>query len=149
MSLFIISLLFFFNDTATTEIYPYLHTLSLHDALPISALASTTLPALAISFPWASNTTHSPAAFRRRNAADRALQYTQGSFSKASSSGPGCTRCPLANHSTPESRGIHRRSQALPATSQHTHSRGNHSVFSACTYRRAGPIGTASCTKKE
>src|SRR3546814_11136626 len=29
--------LFFFNETATTEIYTYLHTLSLHDALPISA----------------------------------------------------------------------------------------------------------------
>src|SRR3546814_12660384 len=28
---------FFFNDTATTEIYTYLHTLSLHDALPISS----------------------------------------------------------------------------------------------------------------
>src|SRR3546814_15477 len=28
-------LLCFFNDTATTEIYTYLHTLSLHDALPI------------------------------------------------------------------------------------------------------------------
>src|SRR3546814_7668175 len=27
---------FFFNYTATTEIYTYLHTLSLHDALPIS-----------------------------------------------------------------------------------------------------------------
>src|SRR3546814_297644 len=27
---------FFFNDPATTETYPYLHTLSLHDALPIS-----------------------------------------------------------------------------------------------------------------
>src|SRR3546814_18207090 len=27
---------FFFHDTATTEIYTYLHTLSLHDALPIS-----------------------------------------------------------------------------------------------------------------
>src|SRR3546814_7278904 len=26
---------FFFNDTATTEIYTYVHTLSLHDALPI------------------------------------------------------------------------------------------------------------------
>src|SRR3546814_20937926 len=26
---------FFFNDTATTEIYTYLHTLSRHDALPI------------------------------------------------------------------------------------------------------------------
>src|SRR3546814_10413937 len=28
-------LFFFFNDTATTESYTYLHTLSLHDALPI------------------------------------------------------------------------------------------------------------------
>src|SRR3546814_17410703 len=28
---------FFFNDTATPEIYTYLHTLSLHDALPICA----------------------------------------------------------------------------------------------------------------
>src|SRR3546814_18625464 len=28
--------IFFFNDTATTDIYTYLHTLSLHDALPIS-----------------------------------------------------------------------------------------------------------------
>src|SRR3546814_90691 len=27
---------FFFNDTATTDIYTYRHTLSLHDALPIS-----------------------------------------------------------------------------------------------------------------
>src|SRR3546814_17871611 len=28
----------FFNETATTEIYTYVHTLSLHDALPISLL---------------------------------------------------------------------------------------------------------------
>src|SRR3546814_10023271 len=32
-------MLFFFNDTATTEIYTYGHTLSLHDALPISRFA--------------------------------------------------------------------------------------------------------------
>src|SRR3546814_17278799 len=31
--------IFFFNDTATTEIYTYCHTLSLHDALPISGFA--------------------------------------------------------------------------------------------------------------
>src|SRR3546814_6296720 len=30
----------FFNDTATTEIYTYLHTLSLHDALPICLVNS-------------------------------------------------------------------------------------------------------------
>src|SRR3546814_17214149 len=29
-------MLFFLNETATTDIYTYLHTLSLHDALPIS-----------------------------------------------------------------------------------------------------------------
>src|SRR3546814_13643863 len=28
-------MVFFFKDTATTEIYTYVHTLSLHDALPI------------------------------------------------------------------------------------------------------------------
>src|SRR3546814_18320792 len=33
---FFVSFLFCFNETATTEIYTYLHTLSLHDALPIS-----------------------------------------------------------------------------------------------------------------
>src|SRR3546814_18307379 len=31
---------FFFKDTATTEIYTYGHTLSLHDALPISLAAA-------------------------------------------------------------------------------------------------------------
>src|SRR3546814_5929294 len=33
---------FFFNDTATTEIYTNLHTLSLHGALPISLAAAIT-----------------------------------------------------------------------------------------------------------
>src|SRR3546814_15667446 len=31
-----VTVIFFCNDTPTTEIYPYVHTLSLHDALPIS-----------------------------------------------------------------------------------------------------------------
>src|SRR3546814_1147096 len=35
--------LFFFNDTATTEIYTYCHTLSLHDALPILSTDGPTL----------------------------------------------------------------------------------------------------------
>src|SRR3546814_17155302 len=34
-SVCLVLLIFFFNDTATTEIYTYGHTLSLHDALPI------------------------------------------------------------------------------------------------------------------
>src|SRR6059058_6686655 len=33
---------FFFNDTATTETYTSLHTLSLHDALPISVVDGAT-----------------------------------------------------------------------------------------------------------
>src|SRR3546814_14620665 len=41
---------FFFQDTATTEIYTYCHTLSLHDALPIlrpsSARGARATPAL-------------------------------------------------------------------------------------------------------
>src|SRR2546427_6287495 len=39
--MYLLSLFFFFNDTATTEIY----TLSLHDALPISDLSSLTISA--------------------------------------------------------------------------------------------------------
>src|SRR3546814_12516871 len=43
LSVTILIFVFFFNDTATTEIYTYLHTLSLHDALPIY-LPPTTVP---------------------------------------------------------------------------------------------------------
>src|SRR3546814_6625269 len=39
MMLRVFCVYFFVNDTATTEIYPYSHTLSLHDALPISDAA--------------------------------------------------------------------------------------------------------------
>src|SRR6059058_6105501 len=39
---------FFFNDTATTEIYTSLHTLSLHDALPITFPAAATSEDLAM-----------------------------------------------------------------------------------------------------
>src|SRR3546814_5412336 len=42
-------LFFFFNDTATTEIYTYRHTLSLHDALPIYLLAAECSPLSSIS----------------------------------------------------------------------------------------------------
>src|SRR3546814_9296631 len=41
---------FFFNDTATTEIYTYLHTLSLHDAPPISATMAPEIRRLAEKF---------------------------------------------------------------------------------------------------
>src|SRR3546814_17800451 len=35
----VFALFFFFYDSGTTEVYTYLHTLSLHDALPISGPA--------------------------------------------------------------------------------------------------------------
>src|SRR3546814_3776237 len=40
---------FFFNDTASTDIYTYCHTLSLHDALPISTGAASPDPASPVS----------------------------------------------------------------------------------------------------
>src|SRR3546814_17960034 len=45
-SLRVFCLCLFFNDTATTEIYTYGHTLSLPDALPISGVVEKDRPAL-------------------------------------------------------------------------------------------------------
>src|SRR2546426_5250403 len=56
-----ISFFFFFNDTATTEIY----TLSLHDALPISAPRSTWRRAAS---PWTRGRRESDRPARRRRA---------------------------------------------------------------------------------
>src|SRR3546814_4042022 len=42
--------IFFFNSTATTDIYTYVHTLSLHDALPIYTVAGRDPLAVATSF---------------------------------------------------------------------------------------------------
>src|SRR5213076_3586535 len=47
----IISLFFFFKDTATTEIYTVGNTLSLHDALPISLFPLRSLSPLAPGSP--------------------------------------------------------------------------------------------------
>src|SRR3546814_8507222 len=58
--MFMVSLVFFFNDTATTEIYTYGQPLSLHDALPISRPAS---PCQGWG-PWEHN--HLPQGPRRR-----------------------------------------------------------------------------------
>src|SRR3546814_19350130 len=43
-------LFFFFNDTATTEIYTYCHTLSLHDALPIYVVDASEAASIITSF---------------------------------------------------------------------------------------------------
>src|SRR3546814_6616455 len=42
--------MFFFNDTANTEIYTFGHTLSLHDALPISAAGMALLTEVECAF---------------------------------------------------------------------------------------------------
>src|SRR2546430_13198730 len=49
ISTLILFIFFFFNDTATTEIY----TLSLHDALPISTLPRCSRPAHGVRLPTA------------------------------------------------------------------------------------------------
>src|SRR5213082_1322932 len=46
---FEVNLCFFFNDTATTEIYTVSDTLSLHDALPISGGPGSALPKMSAS----------------------------------------------------------------------------------------------------
>src|SRR3712207_7472486 len=56
LAMFVLLIVFFFNDTATTEIY----TLSLHDALPISTAATSTPPTSSAS--PSSATSPSPAA---------------------------------------------------------------------------------------
>src|SRR3546814_11259724 len=58
------ALVYLFNDTATTEIYTYLHTLSLHDALPI--LSPKTRPMAATSPKTRASTTHGPTLFESR-----------------------------------------------------------------------------------
>src|SRR3546814_10856732 len=67
---------FFFNDTAATEIYTYLHTHSLHDALPIITTVLTPPPSKACQLrggirqrPLASPSTHSRRT-RRSNASN-------------------------------------------------------------------------------
>src|SRR3546814_7750793 len=42
----------FFNDTATTEIYTYLHTLSLHDDLPIFLSITALCETITLSVSW-------------------------------------------------------------------------------------------------
>src|SRR5213594_821469 len=56
--------LFFFNDTPTTEIYTSVHTLSLHDALPISPAARATAARVPLRSPG--HPAPPPAARRRR-----------------------------------------------------------------------------------
>src|SRR3546814_20826658 len=61
---------FFFTDTATTEIYTYLHTLSLHDALPFwhmetHTFASCVLLVASCSLPFWSPTWPDLACLRR------------------------------------------------------------------------------------
>src|SRR2546429_6390047 len=67
MSLQCSSFIFFFNDTATTEIY----TLSLHDALPICTMPAEIFERPRAFAAAAAGDSHGPFWFRLRNAADR------------------------------------------------------------------------------
>src|SRR3546814_8475059 len=74
---------FFLNDTATTEIYTYSHTLSLHDALPISAAAHPPIE----SRPRAAAIADAVAVHQRREAAmessgSRAVHIARGTRSE-------------------------------------------------------------------
>src|SRR3546814_6705776 len=69
---------FFFNDTATTEIYTYGHTLSLHDALPISRPSPRVIAASSRTM-VATGSAHGSAALtasRCRSASSRSEEHT-------------------------------------------------------------------------
>src|SRR3546814_14059185 len=51
LSIFLVDV-FVFKDTATTEIYTYGHTLSLHDALPISSVGTRSTNTLLSRATW-------------------------------------------------------------------------------------------------
>src|SRR3546814_2673163 len=76
-------LMVFFNDTATTEIYTYGHTLSLHSALPIAELCMSTTAAAASSTPAIPREARSknaePASVRRTVRAERLSNRTPSS----------------------------------------------------------------------
>src|SRR2546427_8414766 len=73
-------MLFFFNDTATTEIY----TLSLHDALPISWPAALSAPSPAASAPDSASHVVRGAAPSRRGDSDRKSTRLNSSHSQIS-----------------------------------------------------------------
>src|SRR3546814_19374434 len=73
------TILFFFKDPATTEIYTYGHTLSRHDALPISAVSPSASPIWSIL---------TPAASERSGTAARSVSATGGEPFHATSASP-------------------------------------------------------------
>src|SRR2546429_4323590 len=107
------SFFFFFNDTATTEIY----TLSLHDALPISALAPDRNPAAPVSTRWSNSaglpavrsTTSCTVPARFANAdsecADRQHVASRGHARQAeNTTSLSAMRCPQAGWASPSPR---------------------------------------------
>src|SRR6266850_1127209 len=80
--LFVLCFFFFFNDTATTEIY----TLSLHDALPISASAVRRPDVTGLLHPWVNAVTPR---FRVRRSMTRAASRIPDSRAARSDELPG------------------------------------------------------------
>src|SRR3546814_19544559 len=82
--------LFFFQDTATTATYPYLHTLSLHDALPILADTSAERPfSVARDFKSSADVTNALVADRDFA---RAISGCMQTTKPATASIPACNR---------------------------------------------------------
>src|SRR2546430_4090255 len=71
---------FFFNDTATTEIY----TLSLHDALPISLLAETSVPWYRLLYVYSAGHTERLVELVARSLRDRKSTRLNSSHSQIS-----------------------------------------------------------------
>src|SRR3546814_20712180 len=83
-------LFYFFNDTATTEIYTYLHTLSLHDVLPI--FVSSSKPAVA---------SIAPSAKRRCAAWPTSVKKRGSAAASVSRSPPSSVSAPPAQRQSP------------------------------------------------
>src|SRR3546814_19571385 len=72
-------IVFFLNDTATTQIYTYLHTLSLHDALPICSVLNTLrIPALTSMLARKERNPPAPGTELERQRSDRSWRICRG-----------------------------------------------------------------------
>src|SRR3546814_3304549 len=78
---------FLFNDTATTESYTYLHTLCLHDALPISSTSARSWTAGSSASASAIKTCRRPCCRRTSSEPGADMNLPENAFKKAILSG--------------------------------------------------------------
>src|SRR3546814_18858299 len=74
---------FLFNDTATTESYTYLHTLCLHDALPISSTSARSWTAGSSASASAIKTCRRPCCRRTSSEPGADMNLPENAFKKA------------------------------------------------------------------